>query len=141
MKTIGFLIMLVTLFASSSLYAQEEQPVDANRHKAQEFENFGEYLKAVDMYEKSVQAEKASPLQTESNIVMGLNQAAYYYSLAGQYKTATDKIDEALEIARKLDREDLVADCLSRFGYFYNYLKRHDVAIKYYLEALDITII
>ena len=138
MKTIGFLIMLVTLFAGSSLYAQEEQPVDANRHKAQEFENFGEYLKAVDMYEKSVQAEKASPLQTESNIVMGLNQAAYYYSLAGQYKTATDKIDEALEIARKLDREDLVADCLSRFGYFYNYLKRHDVAIKYYLEALDI---
>ena len=138
MKIIGLLILLVMLFTGSSLYAQGEQPVDANRHKAQEFENFGEYLKAAEMYEKSVQAEKTSPIPAESNIVTDLNKSAYYYSLAGQYKTATDKIDEALEIARKLDREDLVADCLSRFGYFYNYLKRHDVAIKYYLEALDI---
>ena len=138
MKIIDLLILLLTLFAGSYLYAQEEQTVDANRHKAQELEKLGEYLKAAEMYEQSVQVEKGSPGPIKSNIVTGLNQAAYYYSLAGQYKTATDKIDEALEIARKLDREDLVADCLSRFGYFYNYLKRHDVAIKYYLEALEI---
>ena len=138
MKIIGLLFLLVALFAGSSLYAQGEQPVDTNRHKAQELENFAEYLKAAEMYEKSVQAEKDSPESIKSNIVTGLNQAAYYYSLAGQYKTATNKIEEALKIAGKLDRDDLVADCLNRFGYFYNYLKRHDVAIKYYLEALDI---
>ena len=124
MKIIGLLILLVVLFTSSSLYAQGEQPVDANRHKAQEFENFGEYLKAAEMYEKSVQAEKDSPDPVKLNIVTGLNQAAYYYSLAGQYKTATNKIEEALKIAGKLEREDIVADCLSRFGYFYNYLKK-----------------
>ncbi len=138
MKTIDLLILLLMLFAGTSLYAQGEEPVDANQHKAQELENFGEYLKAAEMYEKSVQAEKDSPAPIKSNIVTGLNQAAYYYSLAGQYKTATNKIEEAMKIAGKLDREDLVADCLNRFGYFYNYLKRHDVAIKYYLEALDI---
>ncbi|MBC8554755.1 MAG: hypothetical protein H8D23_34520, partial [Candidatus Brocadiales bacterium] len=48
MKIIGLLILLVMLFTGSSLYAQGEQPVDANRHKAQEFENFGEYLKAAE---------------------------------------------------------------------------------------------
>ncbi|TWU34741.1 photosystem I assembly protein Ycf3 [Candidatus Brocadiaceae bacterium S225] len=138
MKIIGLLVLLEMLFAGSSLYAQGEQPVDTNRHKAQELETFGEYLKAAEMYEISVQAEKDSPDSIKSNIVTGLNQAAYYYSLAGQYKTATNKIEEALKIAEKLDREDLVADCLNCFGYFYNYLKRHDVAIKYYLEALDI---
>ena len=138
MKIIGLLFLLVALFAGSSLYAQGEQPVDTNRHKAQELENFAEYLKAAEIYEKSVQAEKDSPESIKSNIVTGLNQAAYYYSLAGQYKTATNKIEEALKIAGKLDRDDLVADCLNRFGYFYNYLKRHDVAIKYYMEALDI---
>ncbi len=138
MKITNLLILLVMLFASSSLCAQEEQPVDANRHKARELENSGEYFKAAEMYEESVQAEKDSPDPIKSNIVTDLNQAAYYYSLAGQYKTATNKIEEALKIAGKLDREDLVADCLNRFGYFYNYLKRHDVAIKYYLEALDI---
>ena len=138
MKIIGLLVLLVMLFAGSSLCAQREQPVDANRHRAQELENFGEYLKAAEMYEKSVQAEKDSPDPIKSNIVTGLNQAAYYYTLAGQYKTATNKIEEALKIAGKLDRKDFVADCLNRFGYFYNYLKRHDVAIKYYLEALEI---
>ncbi len=86
MKTIGFLILLVTLFAGSSLYAQGEQPVDANRHKVQELESFGEYLKAAEMYEKSVQAEKDSPDPIKSNIVTGLKHAAFYYSLAGQYK-------------------------------------------------------
>ena len=138
MKIIGLIILLVTSFAGSFIYAQGEQPVDANRHKAQEFENFGEYLKAAEMYEKSVKAEKASPIQTESNIVMDLNQAANYYSLAGQYKMATEKIEEALEIAEELEREDLVASCLNRFGFFYNYLQRHDVALKYYQEALEI---
>ena len=138
MKIIGLLILLVMLFAGSSLCAQGEQPVDANLHRAQELENFGEYLMAAEMYEKSVQAEKDSPDPIKSNIVTGLNQAAYYYSMAGQYKTATNKIEEALKIAGKLDRRDLVADCLNRFGSFYNYLKRHDVAIKYYLEALEI---
>ena len=49
MNIIGLLILLVTLFAGSFLYAQGEQPVDANRQKAQEFENIGEYLKAAEM--------------------------------------------------------------------------------------------
>ncbi len=138
MKIIALLSFLLILFAGLPLYAQEGQAVDANRYKAQEFEKLGEYLKAVEMYEKTVQAEKDSPDPIKLNIVTGLNQAAYYYSLAGQYKTATDKIDEALKIARKLKRDDIIADCLNSFGYFYNYLKQHDVAVKYYLEALDI---
>ena len=138
MKIVGLLILLVILFAGQSLYAQGEQTFDANRHKARELENSGEYLKAAEMYEKSVQVEKDSPNPIKANIVTGLNQAAYYYALAGQYKTATNKIDEALKIAKKLGRKDLIASCLNRFGYFYNYLKRHDVAIKYYQKALDI---
>ena len=138
MKIVGLLILLVILFAGQSLYAQGEQTFDANRHKARELENSGEYLKAAEMYEKSVQVEKDSPNQIKANIVTGLNQAAYYYAQAGQYKTATNKIDEALKIAKKLGRKDLIASCLNRFGYFYNYLKRYDVALKYYLEALDI---
>ncbi len=138
MKTIELLILLLILFAGPSLYAQEEQTVKADRDKALELEKFGEYLKAAEMYEKSVQAEKASSSPTKSNIVTGLDQAAYYYSLAGQYKTATNKIDEALKIAKKLRRDDIVADCLNSFGYLYNYLTQHDVAVKYYLEALDI---
>ena len=138
MKIRGLFILLLILFACTSLYAQGEQTVDANRYKAQEFEKLGEYLKAVELYEKSVQVEKDSSDPIKSNIVMDLNQAAYYYSLAGQYKTATEKIEEALKIAGKLEREDLVADCLNRFGYFYNYLKRYDVALKYYQDALEI---
>ena len=39
MKIIGLLILLVMLFAGTSLCAQVEEPVDANRHKAQELEN------------------------------------------------------------------------------------------------------
>ena len=138
MKITGLLILLLVLCAGTYLYAQGEQAVDANRHKAQEFEKLGEYLKAAEMYEESAQVEKDSPDPIKSNIVTNLNQAAYYYTLAGQYKTATNKIDEALVIGRKLKREDIVADCLNRFGYFYNYLNKYDVVIKYYLEALDI---
>jgi len=138
MKIIGLLILLVMLFAGSSLCAQVEEPVDANRHKARELENSGKYFEAAEMYEKSVQAEKDSPDPMKSNIVTGLNQAAYYYSLAGQYKTATNKIEEALKIARKMKRDDLIADCLNRFGYFYKFLKRYDVALKYYQDALEI---
>jgi tetratricopeptide (TPR) repeat protein len=138
MKITGLLIMLVMFFPGSYLYAQGQQTVDTNLHKAQEFENLGEYLRAAEMYEDSAQVEKDSPDPIKSNIVTDLNQAAYYYTLAGQYKTATKKIEEALQIGRKLKREDIVADCLNRFGYFYNYLNKYDVAIKYYLEALDI---
>jgi len=140
MKVIGLLILIVTLFAGSSLCAQGKQPVDANWHKAQELEKLGEFLKAAEIYEKSVQAEKDNPAPIKPNIVTGLNQAAHYYSLAGQYKTATEKIEEALEIAEELERKDIVAECLNRFGFFYDYLKRYDVAIKYYLEALEINI-
>jgi len=138
MKIIGLLILLVMLFTGPCLYAQGEQTVDANRHKAQELENLGEYLKAVEMYEESVHTEKGAPDPIKLNIVTGLNQAAYYYALAGQYKTATDKIEEALKIAKKMKRDDLIAECFNRFGYFYKYLKRYDVALKYYQDALDI---
>ncbi|MBT6049034.1 MAG: CHAT domain-containing protein [Candidatus Scalindua sp.] len=138
MKITNLLILIVMFFPCPYLYAQGEQAVDANQHKAQEFEKLGEFLKAAEMYEESAQVEKDSPGTIKSNIGTNLNQAAYYYTLAGQYKIATNKIDEALKIGRKLKREDIVTDCLNRFGYFYNYLNKYDVAIKYYLEALDI---
>ena len=55
---IDLLILLLILFAGSSLYAQEEQAVYVNRYKAQELEKLGEFLKVAEMYEKSVEAEK-----------------------------------------------------------------------------------
>ncbi|GAX61320.1 hypothetical protein SCALIN_C22_0029 [Candidatus Scalindua japonica] len=138
MKKIGLFILILILFTGSSLYAQEERTIDTNRYKAQKLENSGEYLMAAEVYEKSVQIEKSSSAPIKLHLVTDLNQAAYYYSLAGQYKMATEKIEEALKIAENLEREDVVAECYNRFGYFYNYLTKYDVALKYYQKALDI---
>jgi tetratricopeptide (TPR) repeat protein/CHAT domain-containing protein len=127
-------IILLILFICSHLYAQGSQ----TWRNAHELEKLGEYLKASEMYEKYVQEEKKSPDKVKSNLVKGLNQAAYCYSQAEQYKKAAKKFEKALSIAKKLKQKEMFADCLIRIGDFYEFIGRYDVSIKYYKDALDI---
>ena len=80
-----------------------------------DLEKQGKYIDAAKMYEKSAEAEKASPDPGKSNLATDLNQAGYYYSLAGQYNKAVKYLEEALTITGKLGQEDKVATCSQPF--------------------------
>ncbi len=138
-------IFLLALLICSFAYARGLQPADENWYKAQDLEKQGKYIDAAKMYEKSVEAEKASPdpgkssapfVRGESNLATDLNQAGYYYSLAGQYNKAVKYLEEALTIAGKLGQEDNVATCLSHFGGIYKSVWRYESALEYYEKAL-----
>ncbi len=131
-------IVLLALFACSHVYAQGHQPVDKHRHEALDLEKQGKYIDAAKMYEESAEAAKASPDSGKSNLATDLNQAGYYYSLAGQYNKAVTYLEEALAIFKELGSEDQVAACLSHFGGIYKSLGRYDSALEYYEKALEI---
>ena len=132
--SIFLLVLLICSFAN----AQDHQPAVENWYKAQDLEKQGKYIDAAKIYEKSAETEKTRPDPGKSNLATDLNQAGYYYSLAGQYNKAVKYLEEALTIFRKLGQEDKVATCLSHFGGIYKSVGRYESALEYYEKALDI---
>ena len=76
-------IFLPALLICSFAYAWGHQLADENWYKAQDIEKQGKYIDAAKMYEKSAEAEKASPDPGKSNLATDLNQAGYNNSCLG----------------------------------------------------------
>ena len=131
-------IFPLALFTCSLVSAQSHHLSDEYFSKALDLKDQGKYLEAAMMYEKSAQAEKASPSPIMAEVSVELNEAGYHYSFVGQYKNAIKNYKEALVIARKLDRKDYISAYLNNIGRVYNSRGQYDKAIKCYEEALAI---
>ncbi len=140
MKKINLIISiyLLVLSACSLVSAQSHQLADEYLNKADELAKQGKYLEAAKMFEKTVQAEKASPSPRMTGLAVGLSQAGYFFNTVDQYDKAIKYYDEALAIYRKQGEEDSVIDLLTEISMSFQSLGQHDKAIKYSDEALGI---
>ena len=81
-------IFSLVLFTCPFVSAQSYKLSDEYWNKANELQKQGKYLDAAKMFEKSAQAEKASPSPRMEELAYALNDAGYCYSLVGQYDKA-----------------------------------------------------
>ena len=100
-------IFSLVLFTSPFVSAQSHKLADEYWDKANELQKQGKYPEAAKMFEKSVQAEKASPSPRMQALPFQLNAAGYFCNLVGQYDKAIKYYEEALAILKKLEMEGL----------------------------------
>ena len=72
----------------------------------------------------------------EEQALVGLD-ASYFFE--GQYKKAIDVLQKQIEIINKTDNQHEKAITLNRLGNSYLCREKHDIAIKYFQEALKIS--
>ncbi|MCP4255183.1 MAG: CHAT domain-containing protein [Candidatus Scalindua sp.] len=138
LHTLIISIFPLVLFTGSLVSAQSHQLADEYRNKAEALEKQDKYLEAAKMYEKTVQAEKASSSPRMADLDTALGRAGYHYYTVGQYEKAIKYYEEALAIARKLGQEGSVATALNNIGEVYRSWGQYEKAIKYFEEALAI---
>ena len=131
-------IFSLVLFTCPFAYAQSHKLSDECWNKAEELQKQGKYPDAAEMYEKFVEAEKASPSPRVEGFAPALISTGYCYYLIGQYDKAIKNYKKALAIAEKLGREDGISLCLNNIGMIYHSLGQYDKAIEHYEKFLDI---
>ena len=129
-------IFPLILFTCSLASAQSHQLADEYLEQAEELKEQGRYLEAARMFEKSAQAEKASPNPRRRYLSSELNAAGYSYYLIGQYDKAIKYYKETLAIVRKYGPGYKIAISLNNVGSVYKSWGQYDEAIKYYEKAL-----
>ena len=107
-------IFSLVLFTCPFAYAQSHKLSDECWNKAEELQKQGKYLDAAEMYEKFVEAEKASPSPRMEGLAPALISTGYCYYLNGQYDKAIKNYKKALAIGRKV----ILALFLTTLGMF-----------------------
>ncbi|MCP4264793.1 MAG: tetratricopeptide repeat protein, partial [Candidatus Brocadiaceae bacterium] len=138
LHTLIISIFPLVLFTCSLVSAQSHQLADEYWNKAEALEKQGKYLEAAKMFEKSVNAEKASSSPKMLDFATALGRAGYNYHTVAQYDKAVKNYEEALAIFRNQGQEGGVATLLNNIGTVYKSWGQYEKAIKYYEEALVI---
>ena len=132
--SITFLMVIICSIG----FSQSAYLADKYLDKAQSLQKQHKYNEAAQMYEKSAEAEKASPKPRLEDLSAGLIQAGNCYFQIGQYEKAIKNYEESLAIFRRLGREEYVAMNLNIIGGVYKAWGQYDKAVKNYEEVLAI---
>ncbi len=132
------LAIFVALLISSAAHSQSHQRADRYWNSAEALRKKGSFLEAAQMYAKSAEAERKSPVPRLIIVAAGLGHAGICYKQAGQYDKAIKHYQQALDVERTLGREDQIATLLKNSGTLYKASGQYDKAIKHYQQALDI---
>jgi tetratricopeptide (TPR) repeat protein len=112
-------IFSLVLFTCPFAYAQSHKLSDECWNKAEELQKQGKYLDAAEMYEKFVEAEKASPSPRMEGLAPALISTGYCYYLIGQYDRTLKYFKEAQAVAEKLGQEGDISTILNNIGNVY----------------------
>lgn len=122
--------------------------LEANRYWAQAaraLRKKGQELEVIQLWEKGIEAEQASPKPRLDVLVFRFNLLGDYYTgVLGQHLKALENYKQALELNRKLDlelnrklaQEELI---LSKIGKVYNALGEYPKALEYFEQALELS--
>ena len=100
----------------------------------------GKYSEAAAILIKCIQAETKMENPDWIQISDCMNSIGVCYYNTRQCEEAISYLEQALEIDKKMNRNDRVATCLSNMGLMYKTLGIYDKAQLYSLQALDIYI-
>jgi pentatricopeptide repeat protein len=132
------LIACVTWYPWKTLADQYHQKADTYWNQAQKLKEQEHYREAVQFYEKSVEAEQASPQPRVAYLANEFGIAGYCYKQMGQYEKALEYYEQSLEIARKMGQNTEIVARLNNIGMVYKAWGQYDKAIDYYEQALKI---
>jgi tetratricopeptide (TPR) repeat protein len=122
-----------------NLYAQNAEIADDYFTKAEALYNEGKYVEAVQMYEKSVEAERTSPAPRPEKLGSELSWMGTCYDILGQYEKSLECHKQALDIFRKQGQEEYIASVFNNIGLAYHRLGQYGKAIEYYQQSLKIS--
>ncbi len=112
-------IFSLVLFTYPFACDQSRKLADECWNKAHELQKQGKYLDAAEMYEKFVEAEKASPSPRMEGLAPALISTGYCYYLIGQYDRTLKYFKEAQAVAEKLGQEGDISTILNNIGNVY----------------------
>jgi tetratricopeptide (TPR) repeat protein len=99
----------------------------------------GEYLKAIDCYEQSLEiARKIGGQSGKVGKGLCLGNLGKTYSSLGKYYEAVDCQKQSLEIAQKFKNHHAIATALGNLGFNFYSLGRYDKAIDYHQQQLKL---
>ncbi len=99
----------------------------------------GEYLKAIDCYEQSLEiARKIGGQSGKVGKGLCLGNLGKTYSSLGKYHEAVDCQKKSLKIAQKFKNHHAVATALGNLGFNFYSLGRYDKAIDYHQQQLKL---
>jgi len=99
----------------------------------------GEYLKAIDCYEQSLEiARKIGGQSGKVGKGRCLGNLGKTYSSLGKYYEAVDCQKQSLEIAQKFKNHHAIATALGNLGFNFYSLGRYDKAIDYHQQQLKL---
>jgi CHAT domain-containing protein/tetratricopeptide (TPR) repeat protein len=117
---------------------EQQQQADQYWSQAEKFVTQGHYLEAAQFYEKSAEAEQASPNPRLTKAVESLNIAGYCYDQICQYTKALQLYEHALELAQKLGWDAGIAPVLRNIGTVYEAWGQYANALDYFEQALEL---
>lgn len=101
------------------------------------YEYMGEIDKAIECNGDAIKlARKTNDSASEATVLN--NWAILLINYKNDYEGALEKLNQSLEIRRKLNVRHQIASSLNNIGEVYMMTEKYDPAIKYYREALDI---
>ena len=128
-----FFVLLISLTG----FSQNQELADVYALEAEILAKQDNYLEAVKMYKKSIQAEKVrSDPRMEKLSICFLSSGNCYYRL-GQYNQAIKCFEEAMTIYIKTGKEKNITACLNSIGLAYKSLGQYNQAIYSYKKALS----
>ena len=112
-------IFSLVLFTYPFACDQSHKLADECWNKAEELQKQGKYPDAAEMYEKFVEAEKASPSPRVEGLAPALISTGSCYYLIGQYDRTLKYFKEAQAVAEKLGQEGDISTILNNIGNVY----------------------
>lgn len=133
-----FALILISFLSCTISYAQSYERADQYRIQAQAAQKSELYLKAAQLYEKSILAEKDSSKVRNVNLILALDGAGLCYYTMNEYEKALKYFEEAFIIAKAFETDESIAMRFSNLGELSKSLGQYERAIKYYEESLSI---
>ncbi|MEQ9671167.1 tetratricopeptide repeat protein [Coleofasciculus sp. G2-EDA-02] len=103
------------------------------------YDFIGEYLKAIDCYEQSLEiAREIGGQSGKAGKGLCLGNLGKTYSSLGKYHEAVDCQKQSLEIAQEFENHHAAATALGNLGHNFFSLGRYDKAIDYHQQQLNL---
>ncbi|MEZ0374228.1 MAG: tetratricopeptide repeat protein [Candidatus Sericytochromatia bacterium] len=118
--------------------AQSYELSDSYWQQAKALLDQDKFLEAAKMYEKSYEAERASPRPRQKGLAYQRGQAGYCYGQIQQYDKALDYMQQAAALFAQLGSKDQQALQLNRMAGIYQRLGQHQQALDHYQQVLTI---
>ena len=133
-------VCFIALLLAPSAFAENfQKQADDFWMRAYTLQKAGKYGEAIALYDQSVAAERRSAQPRQAKMALTLKLTGFCYQQLAQIENALVPSQKALEIYRKLDDEEQIANALNSIGKLHAQIDQYEQAAAAYQESMQIS--